>query len=91
MSVHQKDGITRPVGECPDHWTDEWHEDDGGNDVRGSRPQVGVTLLKAGMDGRSYKGGYEAAWDDVSNAALVPKLVREARDLEMDYFRKLGV
>ena len=50
MFVHQKDGITRPVGDYPEHWTDEWHEDDGGDDVRGSRPQVGVTLLKAEMD-----------------------------------------
>ncbi len=64
-------------------------------DVRGSRPQIGVTLLKAEMDGLSHKCGYEAAWDDVSNAAVVPNLVREARgearDLEMDYFRTLGV
>ena len=43
------------------------------------------------MDALSYKGGYEAAWDDVSNAELVPKLVGEARDLEMDAFKKLGV
>ena len=48
----------------------------------GTRPQIGVTLLKAEMDGLSFKGGYEAAWDDISNAELVPKLVREARELE---------
>ena len=47
--------------------------------------------MKGEMDGLSYKGGYETAWDDVSNAELVPKLVREARDLEMAYFKKLGV
>ena len=43
------------------------------------------------MDGLSYKGGCDAAWDDVSNAELVPKLVREACELEMDYFKNLGV
>ena len=52
---------------------------------------MGVMLLRAEMDGLSYKSGYETAWDDVSNAALVPTLVREARELEMEYFRKLGV
>ena len=52
---------------------------------------MGVTLLKAEMDGLSFKGGYDSAWDNVSNSELVPKLVREARELEMDYFKKLGV
>ena len=27
----------------------------------------------------------------MSNAELIPKLVKEARELEMDYFKKLGV
>ena len=31
------------------------------------------------------------ASDDVSGAALDPELVVEARQLEMDYFRKMGV
>ena len=31
------------------------------------------------------------AWGDVSNAELVPKFVREARKLKMDYFKKLGI
>ena len=43
------------------------------------------------MDGLTYKGGYEAAWDDVSNAELLPELDREARKVEMDYFERLGV
>ena len=52
---------------------------------------MGVSLLKAEMDRLFFKGGYQAAWDDVSNAELVPKLVREARELEMEYFKKFGV
>ena len=52
---------------------------------------MGVTLLKTEMVGLSFKGGYEAAWDDVSNAELAPKLVQQARELEMDSFRKLVV
>ena len=91
MSVQNRNGITRPTGDYPEHWIDEWHDEDVGDDVRGDRPQTGVTLLKAELDGLSYKGGHEAAWEDISNAELVPKLVREARELEMEYFRKLGV
>ena len=29
--------------------------------------------------------------DDVSNTELIPSLVKKARELEMDYFKKLGV
>ena len=61
MSVRCKNGITRPIGNDPEHWNDEWHNDDGGNDLRGSRAHVGVTLLKAEMDGLSFRGGYKAA------------------------------
>ena len=35
LSTKVKDGVTRPVGEYPDHWMDSWHEDEGGNDLRG--------------------------------------------------------
>ena len=31
------------------------------------------------------------AWDDVTNAELVPELVKAARQVEMGYFKKLGV
>jgi hypothetical protein len=31
------------------------------------------------------------AWDDVTNAELLPNLVKEAREVEMGYFAKLGV
>ena len=51
MSVECKNGVMRPTGDYPEHWNDEWHDDDGGNDLRGCRPQVGMTLLKAEMDG----------------------------------------
>ena len=57
MSVRHKDGITRPSGDYPERWTDEWHEEDGGDDVRGDRPQMGVALLKADMVGSSLKAG----------------------------------
>ena len=70
---------------------DNWRELEGGNDLYGVRPQCGVTLLQAEMNGLSYKSEYETAWDDVSNENLVPELVHAARALEMEYFHKLGV
>ena len=83
LSTSMKDGVHRPTGEYPDQWLDDWHEEDGGDDQRGVRPQIGVTLLKKEMDGLSFKGGYEVAWDDVTNAELVPALVKAARQVEM--------
>ena len=43
------------------------------------------------MDGLVYKGGYEVAWDDVTNAELLPDLIKKAREVEMDYFAKHGI
>ena len=91
LSTSLNDGTHRPTGEYPQHWLDYSHEEDGGHDRRGVRPQVGVTLLKKEMDGLSFKGGYEVAWDDVANAELVPELVKQARQVEMGYLQKIGV
>ena len=82
MSTKVVDGHTRPTGDYPVHWVDDWHEPGGGQDNRGTRPQHGVTLFQAEMSGLTYRGGYEAAWDDVSNAELVPALVKAARAVD---------
>ena len=37
------------------------------------------------MDGLSFNGGYEVAWDDVTTAELIPDLVEQARQVEMGY------
>ena len=44
------------------------------------RPQVGPR-----------SAGYKVAWDDVTNAQLLPELIKKAREVEMGYFTKLGV
>ena len=72
MSTSLVEGTRRPTGDYPDPWVDDWHEEDGGDDSRGVRPQIRVTTLQNEMDGLSFKGGYEAAWDDVNNAELIP-------------------
>ena len=48
-------------------------------------------MLQKEMDGLSFKGGYEVAWDYVTNAELIPDLVKKAREVEMGVFAKLGV
>ena len=52
---------------------------------------MGVTILQKEMDGLLFKGVYELAWDDVTNAELIPDLVKQARQVEMSYFQKLRV
>ena len=61
LSTTTKDGVTGPVGEYPDWWIDTWHDEDGGCDDRGVRPQNGVTLFKQEMDGLTCKNGYWTA------------------------------
>ena len=48
-------------------------------------------MLQRKMDGLTFKGGYEVAWDDGTDAELLPDLVKKARRAEMSYFAKLGV
>ena len=91
LSTTTKGGSSGPVGDYPNWWIDTWHDEDGGCDERGLRPQNGVTLLKQEMDGLTCKNGYETAWDDVTNAPLNPVLMRKAREVEMEYFERLGV
>ena len=39
LSTSLVDGTRRPTGEYPANWMNYWHEEDGGNDSRGIRPQ----------------------------------------------------
>ena len=66
-SINEAAGRTHLIGDYPEHWVDECHDLEGGDDKFGVRPQFGVTLLQAEMNGLSYRNGYEMAWDDVSN------------------------
>ena len=80
-----------PIGDYAEHWFDGVHEDEGGDDHRGVRPQQGTEILKKEMNGLLKRGGEHIAWDDVTNAELDPEDVKEARMVEMAYFEKLGV
>ena len=75
----------------PGHWQDTVHEEDGGCDDRGTRPQHGIDILKCELDALTFKNGIAMAKDDVTGTELVPGLVRKARDEEIAYFIKRGV
>ena len=76
------------VGHSPKQWIAFVHEQDGGDDCHGLRPQNGVELLKQERDVLS-KDAY-SAWGDVSGADLDPVKVAEAREEGMSYFRDIG-
>ena len=64
----------------PKHWIDEHHEDSEEDKI-----------LKAELLILSVKNGVSYAYDDVSGAALPVDMVKEARKLEIEYVRKMGV
>ena len=79
------------AGKYPEHWVDPVHEEDGGCDAHGVRPQVGIDILRSELDALTFKNGVAVAKDDVTGTELVPELVRTARDEEIAYFIKRGV
>ena len=90
-SLVNRVGVQKPLGKWPDHWEDTKHEQDGGDDSHGARPQHGVDILKSELNSLLCKNGEYIAVDDVTGAALDPKLVKAGRKLEMEYFKKRGV
>ena len=65
---------------CPEKWCDMQHEDTVDDDLL----QHETMLLKT-------KDGITWAYDDVNGSSLDPSLVQKARQLEMDYFRRMQV
>ena len=87
----QSGGIQRPNGGWPDAWVDFVHEEDGGEDARGVRPQNGVGILREGIQALYTKNGVVTATDDVNDVELNPTMVADARTEEMAFFKKMGV
>ena len=54
------------MGHWPDHWVDPVHEEDGGDDKFGLRPQRGIDIFKKELDALTFKNGISMANDDVS-------------------------
>ena len=85
------DEVHRPIGGWPEHWLDKFHESDGGRDMFGEKPQDGQTIWRDEIMGLMVRDGQTSAWDDVSEKYLDPDLVAKARQVELEYFRKLKV
>ena len=81
----------RPVGDWPKHWVDIAHEADGGSDRFGHRPQDRRDILDEMLAGMNCKNDAEVAWDDVSSVELIVDKVKEARALEMKFFKDMAV
>ena len=76
----------------PKHWKDILHDEDGGHDLFGRRtPQDGRELLKSTLAKLGLHNGMEYASDDVTGVELDPKLMKEAREVEMTFFKKMVV
>ena len=57
----------------------------------GRRTQDGRAVLRQELAKLAFSGGDEWAVDDVSEVLLDPELAKEARELEMTFFRNMQV
>ena len=73
----------------PKHWVDDFNEADGhGKSFEDKR---GEKLLNEQLYKLGCRGGVMWARDDMTGTALDPKLVADACNLKMDYFRSMKV
>ena len=80
---------SKPTTMWPSHWKDLVHDEDGGYDMFGRRTQDGRLTLKQKLSKLVFADGREWAQDDVSGVELDPELVKQAREVEMTFFRKM--
>ena len=83
------DQIHRPIGGWPEHWLDNCHETEGRNDMSGVQPQQGQDVYEQEIMGLMIEEGQVSAWDGVTDNILDPRIIRQARMVELEYFRKL--
>ena len=79
------------MGSYPAKWADGMHDHDGHllRSAPGDRP--GEEALAGYLGALMASQGVEYAYDDVTIAHLDAKLIREARDLDMNRFKDMGV
>ena len=97
---------SKEYDEFPKHWIDDKHEPDGTArsfivTPEGEHRTVGMLftgdnegaqLLRQEMDSIVERhSGYVECWDDVTGAPMQEGLLRAARDLEMNFFERMGV
>ncbi len=82
----------RKAGEgIPEHWVDAVHEEEGGQDALGSRPQDGRRLMREGLDMLSRTGGCMTAWDEITGTELGIEGVRKARKMSIRLLKDSNV
>ena len=84
-------GVVCPVGDYPTHWSDGIHDRDGHGLATSIDNTGGEEALVRELNVLMCQHGVAYAYDDVSNAALEPDLVKQARVLEMKFFSDMGV
>ena len=89
MEIRKQEDWNKRSKEWPRHWKDILHDEDGGNDMFGRGPQDGRALLRSALAKLSNHNGYVFATDDVSGVNLKPELMKEARKLEMKFFKDI--
>ena len=83
--------ILKPIGDWPENWLDDIHEFDGHGVDDTPEGREGETILKGELDSLYIQSGIESAVDDVSGASLNLDMVRAGRDVEMGFFKTMGV
>ena len=91
MELRATKEFDRPPPRWPRHWKDLLHDEDGGHDMFGRRTQDGRATLKQELAKLAFADGREWAQDDVSGVELDPELVKQAREVEMSFFRRMKV
>ena len=81
----------QPIGSYPKHWSDGLHDNDGHGLATSTSNTDGEDALMHELNVLMCQNGVAYAYDDVSNAALIPGLVNKARKLEIKFFTDMGV
>ena len=89
MTSDEVNSVIMDYEHYPKHWTDHFHEEDGAG--KSADETEGEMILKESLFELGCRNGVMWAKDDITGADLDPKLVTQARELEMDYFRKMRV
>lgn len=94
--IAKRDGIRHQTSAAPEgnnqHWKYDAHEEDGLRmSAGGSNDDNYVKELQKSMNMLSSSGGLTMAWADASNEELDLEGVREARMLEVQFCKDMGV
>ncbi len=83
--------ILKPIGDWPENWLDDIHEFYGHGVEDTPEGREGEIIQKGELDSLYVQDGIEGAVDDVSGATLGPDMGRAGREVEMGFFKSMGV